>query len=128
MKKTIGFYLSILSAVLALICVYLYGSVSVANNTVRPLLIASVVISALVLAATVAKVKFPGGNLLPIVNSALCMGAIGLASIPLASSIVFVALGMNDVSSIQGFITFAVVAAVAWICNIVSAFCGIKAD
>lgn len=128
MKKTIGYYLSILAAVLALICVYLYGGVSISISMVRPLLIASGVISAIVLAVIAVKGNLPGGNLLPVVNSVLCMGAIGLATIPVISMIVFVVMGMNDISTIQGYVTFAVVALIAWVFNVVSAFLGIKAD
>lgn len=128
MKKTVGFYLSAAAAVLALVCVFLYGSVSISNSMVRPLLIASVVISVVVLAVTAIKGNLPGGNLLPVVNSVLCMGAIGLATIPTITMIVFVVMGMNNISTVQGYITFAVAALIAWIINIVSAFLGIKAD
>ena len=126
MKKTLGFYLSVIAAVLALVCVFLYGSVSTSNSMVKPLLIASVAISAIVLVVTAVKGNLPGGNLLPIVNSALCMGAVGLATIPVISMIVYVALGMNSMATIQGYVNFAVVAAIAWVLNIVSAFFGIK--
>lgn len=128
MKKTLGFYLSVIVAVLALVCAYLYGGVNPSNSMVRLLLIASAVISAVVLAATVVKGKLPGENLLPIVNSVLCMGAIGLATIPMAAMIVYVVMGMNNISTIQGYLTFTVVALVAWVLNILSAFLGIKSD
>lgn len=128
MKKTLGFYLSVLAAVLALVCVFLYGGVSVSNNMVRPLLIASAVISAAVLALTAVKGTLPGGNLMPVVNSVLCMGAIGLATIPVITMIVFVIMGMNDISTIQGYITFAAAALAAWVLNVVSAFMGITKE
>ena len=39
MKKTTGFYLSAISAVLTLACIFLYGKVLFTSSYVRPLLI-----------------------------------------------------------------------------------------
>lgn len=125
MKKTIGFYLSAVAAILSLVSVFLYGSVSSSNGMVRPLLIASVVISVIVLGATVVMKGIPGGNLLPVVNSVLCMGAVGTATIPVITMIVFVVMGMNPYSTISAYVTFAVVAGVAWALNLISSFIGI---
>ena len=126
MKKTIGFYLSAVAAVLSLVSVFLYGSVSSANGMVRPLLIASVVVSVVVLGAGFASKSIPGGNLLPVLNSVLCMGAVGTATIPVISMIVFVAMGMNPYSTISAYVTFAVVAGIAWALDLISSFTGIS--
>lgn len=125
MKKRLGFYLTAVSAVLALVSIFLYGSVTNSNAYVRPLLAVSVVLSLLVLAVTMAKGSMPGGNVVTLINSALCMAAVGLATIPVISMIVFVAMGMNAYSTIASFVVFAVVAFIAWILNIISAFSGI---
>ena len=125
MKKTLGFYLSALSAVLALIGVILYGSVPQTDSMVRPLLIIGVVLSVLILAASATKSKLPGGNLLPVVNAVLCMGAVGLSIGPMASTVVFAFMGMSPMSAAQGYLVFAGVSVAAWLVSVIAAFPGI---
>ena len=124
-KKTFGFYLSALSAVLALVGVVLYGNVLLTDALVRPLLIVSVALSVLILAITAAKGKLPGGNLLPVVNAALCMGAVGLSIGPMASTVVFAFMGMSPMSSASGYLVFAGVGLAAWLFSVIAAFPGI---
>ena len=125
MKKTLGFYLSALSAVLALIGVILYGSVPQTDSMVRPLLIIGVVLSVLILAVSATKGKLPGGNLLPVVNAVLCMGAVGLSIGPMASTVVFAFMGMSPMSAAQGYLVFAGVSVAAWLVSVIAAFPGI---
>lgn len=124
-KKTLGFYLSALSAVLALVCVFLYNNVLATGGMVRPLLIISVVLSVLVLALTALKGAFPGGNLFPVVNAVLCMGAVALSFGPMANTVVFAFMGMSPMSSAQGYLVFVGVGLVAWLFSVVAAFLGI---
>ena len=124
-KKTFGFYLSALSAVLALVGVILYGNVLFTDAMVRPLLIVSVALSVLILAIIAAKGKLPGGNLLPVVNAALCMGAVGLSIGPMANTVVFAFMGMSPMSSASGYLVFAGVGLAAWLFSVIAAFPGI---
>ena len=124
-KKTLGFYLSALSAVLALIGVILYGSVPQTDSMVRPLLVICVVLSVLILAVSAMKGKLPGGNLLPVVNAVLCMGAVGLSIGPMASTVVFAFMGMSPMSAAQGYLVFAGVSVAAWLVSVIAAFPGI---
>lgn len=124
-KKTSGFYLCALSAVLALVCVFLYGNVPSGDILVRPLLIISVALSALVLIITAIKGKLPGGNLLPLVTAVLEMAAIALSFGPMASTVVFALMGMSPMSSIQGYLMFAGVGCIGWLASIIAAFTGI---
>lgn len=125
MKKTLGFYLSALSAILALVGVVLYGSVPQTHSMVRPLLIACVALSVLVLAINAGKAKFAGGNLLPLVSALLCMAAVGLSIGPMISTVVFAFMGMSPMSSAQGYLVFAGVAIAAWLLSVIAAFPGI---
>lgn len=124
-KKTLGFYLSALSAVLALVGVILYGNVTLTSALVRPLLIVSVVLSVLILAVTAVKGKLPGGNLLPVVSAVLCMGAVALSFGPMANTVVFAIMGMNPMSTAQGYLIFAGVGCGAWLVSVIAAFPGI---
>lgn len=124
-KKTLGFYLSAVSAVLALVCVPLYGNVLATDGMVRPLLIVGVVLSALILALTAVKGGLPGGNLLPVVNAVLCMGAVALSFGPMANTVVFAFMGMNPMSEVQGYLVFVGVGLAAWLVSVIAAFPGI---
>ena len=125
MKKTAGFYLSALSAILALVCIFLYGSVLYTNSFVRPLLIVNVVISAAILALTVANKPIPGGNLLPLVGAILCMAAVALSIAPMVNTVVFAFMGMNPMSNAQGFLVFAGFGLCAWLLSVIAAFFGL---
>ena len=124
MKKTTGFYLSVISAVLVLICLFLYGNVLFPNNYVRPLLIASLVLSVLLLAVST-KGKSSIGNLLPLLNAVLVMAAIALSIAPMVNTVVFAFMGMNPMSNAQGFLVFAGVALCAWLFSVIASFLGI---
>lgn len=124
-KKTLGFYLSALSAVLALIGAILYGNVLIERGTVRPLLIACAALSVIILAVTALKGKIPGGNLLPVVNAVLCMGAVALSFGPMANTVVFAFMGMTPMAEAQGYLVFACVGLAAWCVSVIAAFSGI---
>lgn len=127
-KKTLGFYLSAVSAVLALVSVILYGNVLATEGMVRPLLIISVVLSVLILALTATKGKLPGGNLLPVVNAVLCMGAVAMSFGPMANTVVFAFMGMTPMSDAQGYLVFVGVGLAAWLVSVIAAFLGIAKE
>jgi len=124
-KKTIGFYLSALTAILACVGAVLYGNVLQTNSMVRPLLIICVVLSVLILAGTAMKGSLPGGNLLPIINAVLCLGAVGMSIAPMANTVVFAFMGMTPMSAVQGYLTFAGVCLAAWAVSVIAAFPGV---
>ena len=125
MKKTVGFYFAALSAVLAIVCIFLYGNVLFTNGYVRPLLIADVVISAAVLALSASGKPIPGGNLLPLVCSLLCMAAVALSIAPMVNTVVFAFMGMNPMSNAQGFLVFAGAGLCTWLLSVIASFLGI---
>lgn len=124
-KKSLGFYLSAAAAVLALISVFLYGGTTHQHSAVRPLLIIHVAVAAIVLGLMLAAKKAVFANLMPVVNAVLSIVAIGLAATPMATLIVYAFIGMNEMSSIQGFLNFAVVTLIAWLLSILAAFLGV---
>lgn len=124
-KKALGFYLSAVAAVLALVSVFLYGGTTHEHGAVRILLIAHAVVAVVVLGAMLVTKKSFCANLMPIVNAVLSIVAIGLAAMPMATLIVYAFIGMNEMSTIQGFLTFAVVTLVAWLLSVLAAFFGV---
>lgn len=124
-KKTTGFYLTAASAVLSLICLFLYGNVLSTAPAVKPLLIANAVLCAAVPALISVKGSVPFSNLLPVAGAGLAMGALGTSIGPMASTVVFVFMGMSPMSSAQGYLIFAGLACLTWLLCIISSFTGI---
>ena len=125
MKKTTGFYLSAISAVLTLACIFLYGKVLFTSSYVRPLLIVSLVLSVVILGVTATKGKFPGGNILPLLNAVLGMADIALSVAPMVNTVVFAFMGMNPMSNAQSFLVFVGVALCAWLFSVIASFLGL---
>ena len=123
MKKTLGLYIFILAAILAVVAVVLYGSVMYTADAVRPVMIAvAVVACAAVVLAFMGKTF---ANFLAIVATALAMLGLGLSVGPMVNEIGLVDAGLNPYSNVAGFVNFAVVAAIIWVLALIGTFCGL---
>lgn len=123
MKKTLGLYIFILAAILAVVAVVLYGSVMYTADAVRPVMIAvAVVACAAVVLAFMGKTF---ANFLAIVATALAMLGLGLSVGPMVNEIGLVYAGLNPYSNVAGFVNFAVVAAIIWVLALIGTFCGL---
>ena len=123
MKKTLGLYIFILAAILAVVAVVLYGSVMYTADAVRPVMIAvAVVACAAVVLAFMGKTF---ANFLAIVATALAMLGLGLSVGPMVNEIGLVYAGLNPYSNVVGFVNFAVVAAIIWVLALIGTFCGL---
>ena len=123
MKKTLGLYIFIRAAILAVVAVVLYGSVMYTADAVRPVMIAvAVVACAAVVLAFMGKTF---ANFLAIVATALAMLGLGLSVGPMVNEIGLVYAGLNPYSNVAGFVNFAVVAAIIWVLALIGTFCGL---
>jgi len=123
MKKTLGLYIFILAAILAVVAVVLYGSVMYTADAVRPVMIAvAVVACAAVVLAFMGKTF---ANFLAIVATALAMLGLGLSVGPMVNEIGLVYAGLNPYSNVAGFVNFAVVAAIIWVLALIGTFFGL---
>ena len=123
MKKTLGLYIFILAAILAVVAVVLYGSVMYTADAVRPVMIAvAVVACAAVVLAFMGKTF---ANFLAIVATALAMLGLGLSVGPMVNEIGLVYAGLNPYANVAGFVNFAVVAAIIWVLALIGTFCGL---
>ena len=123
MKKTLGLYIFILAAILAVVAVVLYGSVMYTADAVRPVMIAvAVVACAAVVLAFMGKTF---ANFLAIVATAPAMLGLGLSVGPMVNEIGLVYAGLNPYSNVAGFVNFAVVAAIIWVLALIGTFCGL---
>ena len=123
-KISFGFVLAAASTVLSLVCAILYKSVVQQNATTYTLLILAAVAGAcaLVLALVLGK-EIP--NFFLAVHAVLLMAAIGISVAPVVNDmgLVFAGLYQNDI--ISAYITYAVVAVIAWLIAVVASFMGV---
>ena len=121
MKKAAGFYVVLVSAVLALVSVFLYSGAMITVSNTRIMLIISVIVAALALALA--------GKLSPAITGwagPICAVLTGLGIFfsvnVMADPIGYVISGLYVFSDIQGYIIFMVVAIIAMILDIVAGF------
>jgi hypothetical protein len=123
-KITLGFVLTALSTILAVVAAILYGSVNQKNGATVTLLIFAAVAgaAALVLAFVLGK-EIP--NLFVVAHAVLLMAAIGISIAPVVNDmgLVFAGLYQNDI--ISAYITFAVFTCIAWLISVVASFLGV---
>ena len=123
-KISLGFVLTVVSTVLAIVCTFLYKSVVQQNGTTSTLLILAAVAGAvaLVLALVLGK-EIP--NLFLIAHAVLLMAAIGISVAPVVNDMGLVFAGLYQMDIINAYITFAIFACVAWLVSIVASFMGV---
>ena len=123
-KISFGFVLAAISTVLALVCTFLYKPVAQQDGLTVTLLILAAVAGAcaLVLAFVLGKEI---ANFVAAVHAVLLMAAIGVSIAPVVNDmgLVFAGLYQNDI--ISHYITFAVVACIAWLVSVVASFAGV---
>ncbi len=123
-KITLGFVLAAVSTVLAIVGLFLYKSVGQQIGTTNTLLILAAVAgaAALVLALVLGK-EIP--NLFLIAHAVLLMAAVGVSVAPVVNDMGLVFAGLYQMDIINAYITFAVVACVAWLVSVVASFLGV---
>lgn len=123
-KITLGFVLTAVSTVLAIVGLFLYKSVGQQIGTTNTLLILAAVAgaAALVLALVLGK-EIP--NLFLIAHAVLLMAAVGVSVAPVVNDMGLVFAGLYQMDIINAYITFAVVACVAWLVSVVASFLGV---
>ena len=123
-NKTFGFYLTALTTVLSVVCLVLYKNALMKASLTNTFLILAAVAGAcaLVLALTVGKEI---ANFLGAVHAVLLMAAIGVSIAPMVNEMGLVFAGLNPKTNLSGFITFAVVAGIAWLLAVIASFVGL---
>ena len=123
-KITLGFVLAAVSTVLSVVCAILYKSVVQQTSMTYTLLIFAAVAgaAALVLALVLGK-EIP--NLFLVAHAVLLMAAIGISIAPVVNDMGLVFSGLYQKDIIAAFITFAIVAGIAWLIAVVASFAGV---
>lgn len=121
-KKSIGFYFSLIAAVISLVAVFLFGGVTYKDSIVYVFLIAAVVVEALVLVLSGMKGNLPLLDWAPIINAALMASAAVWGVSLMVNQIGYVIAGLDEMSTIMGLIYFEVAAVAGMLLNIIASF------
>lgn len=121
-NKTVGFYITVLATVLAIVGLVMYISVSGKAAEVIPLFIAAIVVEiALVVLSKVIGNK-PALNLASSINAVLLGFALVQSFNPQLDAIGYVVSGLYTYDQISGFVNFVIVAAIAFVLYIIASF------
>ena len=121
-NKTVGFYISVVACVLALVALVLYVPTAGALSLVIGLLIAAIVIEVALIAVSWVIGNKPVLNLASSINAVLLGYAIVTSFNPQLDAIGYVVSGLYTFEQIQSFVYFVIVAAIAFLLYIVASF------
>lgn len=122
MKRTIGFYIEFAAAVVGIVSAVLYGGSMIKTKSAYIFVIAAAVVAVLsAFAATKLPKVFNWGAPL-----AACLMAAGIAySITVMSDpIGYYISGLYIIEDLRGWITFMIVAGIAWLLYLIASFTG----
>ena len=122
-KKTVGFYLTVVVAVLALVGLFLYPKVMERDSKVTVFLVITLLLAcaAVALALMGNKIANPLGALAAVTF----MAAIGFSAAPMVMPIGLWYAGLYDASTVNGYFTFVPVTCIGWLVAVVSSFMGL---
>lgn len=121
-KQSIGFYAMILAAILSVAGLAVYGSVMYTLNLVRYLLIAAVALAAVVIVLTFVIGHKSIFSAVTVINAALMAASAVYGASLMVNQIGYVIAGLDDMSTIQSFITFTVIAVISMLLYIIASF------
>lgn len=121
-KQSAGFYALILGAVLSVAGLVTYGSVMYTMSLVRYFLIAAVVLAAVVVVLTFAVGYKSVFSAVTVINAALMAAAAVYGASLMVNQIGYVIAGLDEMSTINSFITYTVIAVVSMLVYIVASF------
>lgn len=117
-NKAVGFYLTAAAAVLALVGIFVYGTVMYKFTPVYILLAAAVV--AEIVSVVMKKQVFC--EVIPIINAVLTASAAVWSAMVMVNQIGYVIASLDPISTITTYIVYLAVAIVAMLFNIIAAF------
>ena len=121
-KKTVGYYMTMLAAILSLIALFLYRGVLIKVTAPSAASAAAVVVFVLL---TLLESKINSAIILRLIAflNAVLMAFALISSIgPMINQIGFVFAGLDPMSTISAVITFAVLSGISMLLNIIASF------
>lgn len=121
-NKTVGFYISVVACVLALVALVLYLSTTGALALVIGLLVAVICVEVLLIVVSKVIGNKPVLNLASSINAVLLAFAIVTSFNPQLDPIGYVVSGLYTFEQIQPFVNFVIVVAISFLLYIVASF------
>lgn len=121
-EKTVGFYISVVACVLALVALILYLSTAGALALVIGLLVAVIVVEVALIAVSWVIGNKAFLNLASSINAVLLGYAIVTSFNPQLDAIGYVVSGLYTFEQIQPFVNFVIVVAISFLLYIVASF------
>ena len=122
MKKTLGFYITLIAALLGVVSIIMYGSSLNTSKNAYGFMIAAAVIAILV---ALGAAKFPGlCNWGAVVAAALAATGIAYSITVMSDAIGYVISGLYSADTLSSWIRFIVVACISWLFYVIAAFTG----
>jgi hypothetical protein len=120
--KAVGFYLTLIAAILSIVACVLYKTVMYRMGIVYVFCIAAVVLAAVVIALSAKGGFSKAADFLPVVNAILMASAAVWGANLMVNEIGYVIAALDSFDAIQTFVIFEVVACISLILNLVSSF------
>ena len=124
-RKTVGFYLSIVSAVVMIAGIIIYTQVLIKSPFAFVFLVLALLADCCTVVMATKSDNTTIVNLGTVCAAVFTIFAIAFATTSMVYPIGYVISGLYQFSSIQAFIIFALVAAAGWIFNLISGFTGV---
>jgi len=121
-KKTVGFYLSVIACVLALISVIMYGSIANQMAIVPPFIWAAIAVEVLMIVLTFAVGNRNILNLSVVISAVLMAIALAQSFNSQLDALGYAYAGLYTMDQVMPFIRFAAVCAVSFLMFIVCSF------
>ena len=121
-NKTVGFYISVVACVLALVALVLYVPTTGSLSLVIGLLVAAIVIEVALIAVSWVIGNKAFLNLASSVNTVLLAFAIVTSFNPQLDAIGYVVSGLYTFEQIQPFVNFVIVVAISFLLYLVASF------
>ena len=127
-KKSIGFFIIAAAAVVGIVSIALYGSSYNTDSKAYGFMIAAVIVAAVAL--VVGQVAGKGNivNWGGVCAAALMAAGLGWSLTVMVDAIGYVISGLFQFSTLQSYITFAIVAGISWALFLIGSFTGIVKD
>ena len=126
MKKSVGFFIEILAAIVGIVSVVLYGSSYMTSQNAYIFLIAAVVVA--LVGALGAQKKPEICNWAAPVAATLAAAGIAYSITVMSDAIGYVISGLYSMDDIKSWITFMVVACIAWLLYLIAGFTGMAKE
>ena len=122
MKRTLGFYIALIAAIVGIVSIVLYGrSLNTSKNAYYFLIAAAAVALLTALGAT----KLPGlCNWGGSIAAALAFTGIAYSVTVMSDAIGYVISGLYSYDTLQSWISFLIVAGISWVLYIIAGFAG----